>query len=409
MARRVEWTALKPHRIHPQNWRPDMKQSYTASFMKMNVSNQTLSDLVRLFKACHLAVTIIPCNDLSIGTWRRIATAVGKHDLVAYLCDSKRCLTWFIHSAGYGFKMEIPFDIIVDTEFTNAAPGSGLASFILSQPPTFYLESFSHSGPNQALGQVRQWKKCADWTEGQQATKVLRHDLIGSAVQLAHLLRHLTSHASGSDIRLHSPTYYSQEPPPPLMDVPQPPMAGLAGPAYHYGDVNDSRRGEHPVHVRRRSFSGGSMRTSHLHRPEHQSLAVDLPINPTPGPLSAPYGSSSSFSPYSSRNHSSIHLSSHSPMFSEYADSVSPSSHSVPQQSQSPVDYGSVDTQSIPPRTYSSAPVHQIYDGTMSITSSYPSNGPSLSSTALTPFVTPSPPLLMTPFYPHTNTYSTRG
>jgi regulatory protein PHO2 len=348
-------------------------------------------------------VTIIPCNDLSIGTWRRIATAVGKHDLVAYLCDAKRCLTWFIHSTGYGFKMEIPFEIIVDTEFTNAAPGSGLASFILSQPPTFYLESFSTPGPNQALGQTRHWKKCADWTEGQQATKVLRHDLIGSAVQLAHLLRHLNAHASGSDIRLHSPNYYSQESSPPLMEVPQPPMAGLAGSYPYGGDVSDSRRAQHSIHVRRRSFSGGSMRTSHL----HQSLAVDLPINPTPGPLSAPYGGSSSFSPYPNPNHPSIHLSSHSPMFSEYADSVS--SHSIPQQSQSPVDYGPVDTQSVRPRTYTSAPAHQMYDGTMSIASSYPSNGPPPSSTAQTPFVTPSPPLLTTPFYPHTNNYSTRG
>ncbi|KAG2090900.1 uncharacterized protein F5147DRAFT_724314 [Suillus discolor] len=346
-------------------------------------------------------VTIIPCNDLSIGTWRRIATAVGKHDLVAYLCDGKRCLTWFIHSAGYGFKMEIPFDIIVHTEFTNAAPGSGLASFILSQPPTFYLESFSSPGP------TRQWKKCADWTEGQQATKILRHDLIGSAVQLAHILRHLNAHASGSDIRLHSPSYYSQEPPPPLMEVPQPPMAILTGPAYPYGgDVSDSRRAEGPVHIRRRSFSGGTMQLSHLHRPSHQPLAVDLPVNPTPGPHSAPYASSS-FSPYSSRNHPSIHLSSHSPMFSEYANSAS--SHSASQQSQSPVDYGPTDTHSVPPRSYSSAPVHHMYDGTMSMTSPYSSNGPTPSSSSQTPFVSPSPPLLTTPFYPPTNDYSTRG
>src|SRR5271154_3003861 len=89
------------------------------------------------------AVTIILCTDLSVGTWRRIATTVGKHDLVAYVCQAKRCITWFIHSDGYGFKMEIPFDTILDTEFANAAPGSGLASFTLSQPPIFYLENIS--------------------------------------------------------------------------------------------------------------------------------------------------------------------------------------------------------------------------------------------------------------------------
>jgi len=135
------------------------------------------------------AVTIIPCTDLSIGSWRRIATTSGNHDLVAYVCDVKRCLTWFIQSAGLGFKMEIPFDIIIDTEFTNAAPGTGLASFLLSKPPRFFLEHVSSPRPDGSI--VRQWRACPDWTEGHQASQVLRHDLIGSAVQLAHFLRNL--------------------------------------------------------------------------------------------------------------------------------------------------------------------------------------------------------------------------
>ncbi|KAI0259854.1 homeobox domain-containing protein, partial [Gloeopeniophorella convolvens] len=133
-------------------------------------------------------VTIIPCTDLTIGTWRRIATQVSKHDLVAYVCESRNCLIWFIHSSGYGFKMEIPFDIIVETEFVNAAPGSGLASFFLSQPPLFYLEDVAPSPPTTTTAggpPLRAWKRCADWTEGMQATKILRHDLVGSAVQLA--------------------------------------------------------------------------------------------------------------------------------------------------------------------------------------------------------------------------------
>ncbi|KZT41265.1 homeobox-domain-containing protein, partial [Sistotremastrum suecicum HHB10207 ss-3] len=39
------------------------------------------------------AVSIIPCTDLCIGSWRRIATGPGKHDLVAYMSLTKRCLT----------------------------------------------------------------------------------------------------------------------------------------------------------------------------------------------------------------------------------------------------------------------------------------------------------------------------
>ncbi|KAN0138903.1 hypothetical protein V8E53_003291, partial [Lactarius tabidus] len=149
-------------------------------------------------------VTIIPCTNLAIGTWRRIATQVSKHDLVAYVCELRNCLTWFIHSSGYGFKMEIPFDIIAETELVDAAPGSNIASFFLTQPPHFYLEDIATSptgGPS-----VRTWKRCADWTEGMQATKVLRHDLEGSAVQLEYLFGKFQA-APGSDIRLRGPTY----------------------------------------------------------------------------------------------------------------------------------------------------------------------------------------------------------
>jgi regulatory protein PHO2 len=150
------------------------------------------------------AVTIIPCTNLTIGTWRRIATQVSKHDLVAYVCELRSCLTWFIHSTGYGFKMEIPFDTIAETELVDAAPGSSLASFFLTQSPVFYLEDITASptgGPP-----VRTWKRCADWTEGMQATKILRHDLVGSTMQLEYLLRKLQA-APGSDIRLRGPTY----------------------------------------------------------------------------------------------------------------------------------------------------------------------------------------------------------
>ena len=154
------------------------------------------------------AVTIIPCTDLTIGTWRRIATQVSKHDLVAYVCESRNCLTWFIHSSGYGFKMEIPFETIAETEFVNAAPGSGLASFFLTQSPLFYLEDIATSptgGPP-----VRTWKRCADWTEGMQATKVLRHDILGSTVQLTYVLGKFQA-APSSDIRLRCPTYVRPE------------------------------------------------------------------------------------------------------------------------------------------------------------------------------------------------------
>ena len=86
-----------------------------------------------------IAVSIIPCTDLTIGNWRRISSPGDVHDLVAYVCETKRCLNWFIHSGGYGFKMEIPFHTVTNTEYKMIGPHTGIASFVLSQPPVFYL------------------------------------------------------------------------------------------------------------------------------------------------------------------------------------------------------------------------------------------------------------------------------
>lgn len=205
-----------------------------------------------------IAIAIIPCTDLSIGSWRRIAT--GKHDLVAYVCEANRCLTWFIHSAGYGFKMEIPYEIITHTDFRSVGPGEGLASFHLSQPPNFYLENVS-SSPSAETGMqiIKSWKKCSDWTEGTQASLVLRHDLVGSAVQLAHVLNDLQELRNRSTIPLISPLGYgpSETIATPMsassstMHIPEPPLAGLH-PAMHSGFTH---RPAVLGHMRKRSSS----------------------------------------------------------------------------------------------------------------------------------------------------------
>ncbi|KAJ7104321.1 hypothetical protein B0H15DRAFT_766708 [Mycena belliarum] len=188
-------------------------------------------------------VTFIPCSDLSIGSWRRIATDTNRHDLIAYTCETKRCLTWFIYNGGFGFKMECPFDTILSTEFTNVSPGStGLASFVLSRPPIFYLENNSNDGL------PRYWKRCTDWTEGHQASHVLRHDLIGSAVPLVHLLQSLQGHTEASS---PYPPYYRSELPSP-MEIPPPPLSVIQGSEQKYPDECIPLRS---TLYRRRSFA----------------------------------------------------------------------------------------------------------------------------------------------------------
>lgn len=173
-------------------------------------------------------MTIIPCTVLTIGSWRRIATIAGNHDLVAYVCDVKEYITWFIRSAGFGFKMEIPFKNIVTTTFTNTAPGSGVASFHLSEPPIFYLKNVN--SPDADGSSDHYWKQCSDWTEAHQATTVLHHKLKGSAVQLLYILQSLPTN-KGAEIRLRYPSYHV-EPPSPIK-LPLPRMVGPIRPQYH--------------------------------------------------------------------------------------------------------------------------------------------------------------------------------
>lgn len=163
--------------------------------------------------------------------------------------------------------MEIPFATVVDTEFTNAALGSGLATFILSEPPLFYLEQMS--SPRLDAPSTLYWKRCTDWTEGFQATQVLRHDLIGSAAELAHVVRILHPHTLDSEASLHSPEHDDSEPPPTPMELPAPPMAGL-GPEFQYRDSSPVEEHEH-------------------RRPLTAPEPADTPDNWTPFSHDAPY------------------------------------------------------------------------------------------------------------------------
>ncbi|KAI0709872.1 hypothetical protein C8Q76DRAFT_624997, partial [Earliella scabrosa] len=133
-------------------------------------------------------VTVFPCTDLTIGTWRRMASP--QHDLIAYLCEGKRSLTWFIRSGGRSFKMEIPYEHILESRFANVSPGVGSATFVLERPPTFYMESLID--PSLGDDSPRFWQVCGDWTEGMQGTTQLRHHLIGPAYQLSSLVNSIT-------------------------------------------------------------------------------------------------------------------------------------------------------------------------------------------------------------------------
>jgi hypothetical protein len=136
---------------------------------------------------------MVPCSDVLIGKWRRMNT--GSNDLLVYLSECRRTLTYYVRSVDIGFKMRIPFDSIVATECTNEiSPGCDLISLLLNRPPTFYREIASRAGSASTPG--RTWRPANDWTEGAQASTCTRHEIIGPSAQLRMALGSLL--AAGS-------------------------------------------------------------------------------------------------------------------------------------------------------------------------------------------------------------------
>lgn len=241
-----------------------------------------------------LAITIIPCTELSVGTWRRLASTVGKYDLVAYICHRRQRLAWFIYSSGCGFKMEVPFETVIDTKFVNSTPGMGQASFILSQPPHFFMEVASQEVAADGLP-IRIWKPSTDWTEKMQATKVFRHDLIGAAIQLAHVLRTIAASKSGPSVPLYPLSYDSNYPPthsPPSSVLPPSTLTGvmadgIAGPSQpqQSNNISQQRRfsrtslyyQEPPLELAAGAAVSSSMRATYHSLPPRSNSVIPAP------------------------------------------------------------------------------------------------------------------------------------
>lgn len=137
-----------------------------------------------------LAVDIIPCDALTIGTWKRLRSE--EHSLVAYVSDSRECLTWFVHNAGRSLKMIIPFHIIMHTELddtSGTAAGTIEISFILSRPPLFFFEAKIVDPGTMVTN--RKWQECHDWTKDCQGTYCLRHTIRGPTIALHRFLETL--------------------------------------------------------------------------------------------------------------------------------------------------------------------------------------------------------------------------
>ncbi|KZV64727.1 homeobox-domain-containing protein [Peniophora sp. CONT] len=267
------------------------------------------------------SITIIPCYELTIGHWRRIATQIAKHDLVTYVCENRRCLVWYIQSSGYGFKIEVPFDHIKETSYMTTTPGKALVTFILSQAPLFFIEE--PIVDNGIYTGRRVWKRSADWTEGAQASLDLRHDLVGASTQLAHVLRHFHLPMAGS------PDVQTRTPPPPY------PVPSEIPTSMGYEPLSVTRHSDNVSYAVYDHASGRGNATLHPleahRRPLDYQVDLDPPStsrsssNPSPAPS---YASYSQLSP-SAQSNLSYASSSPGSSASPYATPMYSPSHSV--------------------------------------------------------------------------------
>jgi hypothetical protein len=145
-------------------------------------------------------VTLIPCSDLKIGHWTRINPSALHHEVLAYTSQSRQCISWFIRSSGLSFKIEVPFTSISSAQLVDVkTPQLVTLVLQLHTVPLFFVQQpdvrMRHGetmadvrrrigiAPHLPLPNIGatpgEWVASNDWTQNQQASRVLRHELTG--------------------------------------------------------------------------------------------------------------------------------------------------------------------------------------------------------------------------------------
>jgi hypothetical protein len=114
------------------------------------------------------SVTLMPCETLTIGTWRRILTIQEPKDLLCYYTLPQDVITYHITNDNTHFKMEFPFLDITSIEYRPIDENTSQLAIDVKDTPRFFMES-----PNG------KWNMCKDFTEDRQASRHTRHIIKG--------------------------------------------------------------------------------------------------------------------------------------------------------------------------------------------------------------------------------------
>ncbi|KAF1999956.1 hypothetical protein P154DRAFT_436203 [Amniculicola lignicola CBS 123094] len=144
----------------------------------------------------------LACRSLSIGSWRRVGQSAM--DLVVFYSPEKCCVTYYINNDSAGYKIEYPFsyiknitlengDLTTNAEGASQRPGGLIVE--LNRPPNFFMDSSNSGG----------FFQCGDFTEDQQASHQLVHQLGGHPKVLSGQLAKLVSLESFQNRHMYDP------------------------------------------------------------------------------------------------------------------------------------------------------------------------------------------------------------
>ena len=125
---------------------------------------------------------LITASALTVGTWHRMK--ITQQDLLCHYHSTERTFAWHIRDSDYHFKMMVSFDSIASIEISTLPDNVSADIHIdLAEPPLFFMEN---GGDNN-------WIQCSDFTEGMQATCILRHTIRGLTADLRQELFNIAS------------------------------------------------------------------------------------------------------------------------------------------------------------------------------------------------------------------------
>ncbi|KAK3374113.1 hypothetical protein B0T24DRAFT_594230 [Lasiosphaeria ovina] len=135
----------------------------------------------------------LTCRSLSIGKWMRVGQ--NTMDLIIFYSPDKCTMTYYINSENAGYKIEYPFAYIKNIFLNNIEGDHQGITIELLHPPNFFMDSAASAAGFFQVG---------DFTEEQQASRVLTHNLGGNPKVLSGQLAKLVS--LETFIHRHSPS-----------------------------------------------------------------------------------------------------------------------------------------------------------------------------------------------------------